>query len=93
MVPKGADFCNFQRLRFGAILFDMVPKDKNQQIEELESFGTILFVTTLNAFSVFIFIKIWHTIIMNKVDKIERRGGCSFFLYLFENKKISAFRH
>ena len=59
----------------------MVPKVNRLYGADAESFGTILFVTTLNAFSVFIFIKIWHTIIMNKVDKIERRGGCSFFLY------------
>lgn len=36
----------------------------------------------------FVFIKIWHTICMDKIDKIEHEGGCSFF-YSWINKKIA----
>ena len=46
----------------------MVPKGVGYTGTPKFRFGTILFITTLNTFSVFIFIKIWHTIIMNKVD-------------------------
>ena len=58
-----------RRMRgFGTILFDMVPKGVGYTGMPKFRFGTVRFITTLNTFSVFIFIKIWHTIIMNKVD-------------------------
>ena len=53
---------------FGTILFNMVPKGVGYTGMPKFRFGTVRFITTLNTFSVFIFIKIWHTIIMNKVD-------------------------
>ena len=67
---------NRERRGFEASLFNMAPKGAHKKDAEMWSFETSLFnmapkvrfITTLNAFSVFIFIKIWHTIIMNKVD-------------------------
>ena len=35
--------------------------------------------------------KIWHTINMNKIDKIEHEGGCSFFIHeLIKNATLVA---
>ena len=36
----------------------------------------------------FVFIKIWHTICMDKIDKIEHEGGCSFFIHELIKKSL-----